>query len=57
MFGYVTFNVKYYILSQIFNKQIGFWIFMPYTQGTDQTIGQAKLQKFGLVRLAELTKA
>ena len=23
MFGYVTFNVKYYILSQIFYKKIG----------------------------------
>ena len=23
MFGYVTFNVKYYILSQIFYKKLG----------------------------------
>ena len=43
-------------LSRIFNKEIGFGIFMPYTLGTDQTIGLAKLQKFGLVRLVELTK-
>ena len=57
MFGYVSFNVKYYILSRIFNKEIGFGIFMPYTLGTDQTIGLAKLQKFGLVPMAELTKA
>ena len=27
MFGYVTFNVKYYILSQIFYKKIG-WHFV-----------------------------
>ena len=57
MFGNVTFNVKYYILSPIFIKKIGFGIFMPYTLGTDQTIGLAKLQKFGLVQMAELTKA
>ena len=28
MFGYMTFNVKYYILSQIFYKKIG-WLFGP----------------------------
>ena len=30
MFGYMTFNVKYYIFSQIFDKKIG-WL----NNGTD----------------------
>ena len=30
MFGYVTFNVKYYILSQIFYKKLGDGLLLSY---------------------------
>ena len=54
MFGYVTFNVKYYILSQIFYKKIG-WLFDKLSVHylgelklfwINPNIGQIKLSKF-----------
>ena len=33
MFGYLTFNVKYYILSQIFYKKIGCMLYDVLSKG------------------------
>ena len=48
MFGYVTFNVKYYILSQIFYKKnrVNRWEIQPYLTRSKWNTGEMFGLKF-----------